>query len=108
MLQQGGILVNFVACALGMGGQFASDDFQAFRRTDDHAIGAQLLFVVREVSHANVGLAEEAVAARGVSRSQSTEEELQGLAIEHADKPTDGANEARARRGRSRSWCVAK
>src|SRR4029077_13251604 len=79
-----------------MGGQFASDDFQAFRRTDDHAIGAQLLFVVREVAHANVGLAEEAMAARGVSRSQSAEEELQGLAIEHADKPTDGANEARA------------
>src|SRR4029077_18900333 len=87
---------NFVACALCVPGQFASDDFQAFGRTDDDAIGAQLLFVVREIAHTDVRLAQEAMAARGVSGGQPTEDKLHGFAIEHAPKPANGANETRA------------
>ena len=85
-LQQVGVRVDVVAGAFNVGGQFALDFFAALGGANDHAIGAELLFVVGEVLDGDFCHAEEAVAYRGVSSREAAEGKLQGLAIEHAER----------------------
>src|SRR5262249_54624511 len=95
-LQEFRVMVNVMAGALQVSGKFALDLFAALGRPDDHAIGTQLLLVVGEIRHLDLRLAEKTVATRHPSRRDAAEGELEGLAVKHANEPTDRTNKARA------------
>src|SRR5579862_7470068 len=84
------------AGALYVAGEFALDFFAALGGAHDYAVGAELLFVVGEAGDADLRLAEEAVADRGVAGGEAAKGELQRLAVEDAYEPADGPDEARA------------
>ncbi len=90
------VRVDVVAGAFNVGGQFALDLFPALGRPHNHAISAELLFVVGEILDGDFCDAEESVAYRSVSSREAAEGKLQGLAIQHAEQPADRADEARA------------
>src|SRR6266571_845915 len=77
-----------------MGLQFLGDFFLTAGRTDDDAVRMQLLLVIGEAADADGVRTEEAVAASDVSGRDAGDREFQGLAVEHRDDPSNGANEA--------------
>src|SRR5258708_8255897 len=60
----------------------------------DDAVRAQLLLVLREVTHANGLGSEEAVSSCHVSRGDSGAGKLQRFAVEDSNDPANGPNEA--------------
>src|SRR5207237_4763433 len=97
-----GVLVNAIATPLGESFEFPADLFLAPRRTNDDAIGVQLLFVVEKITHADRGRSEKAVPARRIARRNPRHRELQRLASENGDNPSNGTKEARAFEPRQR------
>src|SRR5205823_462919 len=69
---------------------------------DDHAIGLQLLFVVLKIAHADRWRPEKAVPARRVPCRHSSDLNLQRLATEHSNHPTNGPDEPRPAEPRPR------
>src|SRR5258708_9117020 len=60
----------------------------------DDSVRAQLLLVLREVTHANGLGSEEAVSSCHVSRGDSGAGKLQRFAVEDSNDPANGPNEA--------------
>ena len=86
--------MDAIVAAFGMGLQFLGDFFLAAGRTDDDAVRIQLLLVIGETADTDGVRTEEAVAAGDVSGGDAGDREFQGLAVEHRDDPSNGANEA--------------
>src|ERR1700689_825892 len=88
--------MEFVAVALGCGGEFALDFRAAVSGLHNDAVGAKLLLVVREGGDGDGVGSEEAMAARDVAGGDAAEGEVERLATECADDPADGADETGA------------
>src|SRR5713101_1395398 len=77
-----------------MGLQFFGDFFLTAGWADNDTVRMQLLLVIGEAADTDSVRTEEAVAASDVSGGDAGDREFQGLAVEHRDDPSNGANEA--------------
>ena len=95
-LQQFGIRMNVKTGAFDVAGEFALDSFATLGGAHDDSVCTKFLFVIGKVLDADLRLAQEAVAYSSVARGETAEGEFQGLAVEDADEPTNGPDEAGA------------
>src|SRR5262249_25970085 len=91
--QQAFVLMQAASSSLREGSQLLLDLATPFFGSNNHTIGAQFPFIIRERGDRDLRSAQESVPSGSASRCYATETEFQRLASQNCNNPSDGSDE---------------